>query len=203
MSGSATPAASTSISAFHRFAAVAKDAVFLASLIVTLSGVLGSVALRLAWPMFIDQLREDLNVITREDLARLEQQLNQVTGDDRLIRMPSGHSFVREPVSVSERIQLNLTIGQTNRGVACNLLEITPLFADERAIPIAGEAMKPFSQLQSEPQRFQFDLEHPSTLAPGRVALSLSLKFACPFGVDGTYIDVYEETDAVFFQLDP
>lgn len=200
MSGPATP---TATSTFHRFAVVAKDAVFLASLIVTLFGVLGSVALKLAWPMFIDRLREDLNVITREDLSRLEEQLNQVTGDDRLIRMPSGHSFVREPVSVSEHIQLNLIIGQTNRGIACNLLEITPLFVDERTIPIAGEAMKPFSQLQMEPRRFQFDLEHPATLVPGRVALSLGLKFACPFGVGGIYIDVYEETDAVFFQLDP
>jgi len=206
MAGSDTPTPaplSSTMSTLRHFASVTRDAMFLASLVVSISMFLGAFAMKMLWPIFIDRLAEDLNVVTREDLMRLEQQLNQVTGEDRLIRMPSGHSFVREPVRQGARVQLTLVIGKTHKGLACNLLEITPIYTDERVIPLAGKTLPPVAQLQLEPRRFQLELEQPLGLEPGRTALSLGLKFACPFGAVEDYIDVYEETQAVFFQLDP
>lgn len=193
----------TKISSLSRFASLARDAVFLAGLVGAVLTFFGTIAFQWAWPTFIDRLREDLNVVTREDLSRIEEQLNQVTGEDRLIRMPNGHSFVREPVSIGEPINLTLVVGETRRGEKCNLIEITPLFMDERAIPTAGDTVPPPAQLHSEPRRFHLNIAPPTSLTAGRVALNLSMKFSCPFGPNDVYIDVFEETSSIFFQLDP
>ncbi len=190
-------------SPFRKFTLMVKDAIFLASVIVALSSAVGGLVIKLAWPVFVAQLAEDLNVITRDDLIGIQEQLDKATGDDRLIRMPSGHSYIQEPVSVGDEIIMTLVMGRTSRGLACNFSGAIPLFMDARGIPIAGETLPTIKQLSTVPERLLLTLGLPPSLEPGRVQVTLAMKYLCPFGISGTYIDVYDETDAVFFQLDP
>lgn len=187
----------------HRFAAIVRDAFYLASLVVFMSTAVGSLAVKVAWPLFIEQLRVDLDVVTREDLIQIREQLNQATGEDRILRMPPSHSYVEEPVSVGEEITMNLVIGRTRRGLACNFVGGQSLFEDERGIPTSGPPVGVVKQVSREAERLQVKLQPPTTLNPGRIEVVLAMRYSCPFGPGGTLIDVYDETDPLFFQLDP
>lgn len=194
---------SPALSRFHKFAAVVKDAVFLSTLIVSISAAVGSFAVTLAWPVFIEKLQEDLGVATRGDLLALQDQINRISGEDRIVRMPPGHSFVSEPVSQGEEINLTLVLSRTKRGLPCNYLGATPLFTDERGIPFAGAPLAPVKQVGLNPERLHLAMALPEGLLPGRVGVTLGMRFSCPFGPEGSYIDAYHEADPIFFQLDP
>lgn len=188
---------------FHKFASVIKDAVFLASLIVALSTAIGSFAFSLAWPRLIHQLQKELNVVTREDFQAMQNHITQLTGEDRIIKMPSGHSYVDEPVSAGQKIKLTIVMARTKRGKPCTFEMATPLFKDSRDIPLSGKPVEPIKQLGVEYSRLNLSLETPADLMPGRVGVSLSMRFSCPFGSNGDYISAFDETDTIFFQLDP
>ena len=191
------------VSRFQRFTSVVKDAIFLSTLIVSISTIVGGFVFTLAWPHFIAKLQADLNVATRDDLRKFQEQLNQVTGEDRLIRMLPGHSYVTEPVSKGDELDLTMVVSGTRRGMLCNFLTAMPIYIDGRDISLAGEPLPAIKQLSENPERVKLTLTPPATLLPGRAGVALSLKFSCPFGPGGTYIDAFEETDMVFFQLDP
>jgi hypothetical protein len=55
--------------------------------------------------------------------------------------------------------------------------------------------LQPTQQLSSDPQRLRVVLEPPANLLPGRVAISLILKYRCG---DQT---VFDETEPIAFRL--
>lgn len=191
------------ISRMQSFASKAKDALFLSSLIVAFCSAAFSVGMKILWPMFIEQLRTDLDMATREDLLVVQQQLSKVNGDDRIIRMPSGHSYVAEPVTKGEPIEVNFVMARTERGLPCNFITGTPLYTDIRGIPFAGEPIAPIKQLSGKMDRLQLMLDVPPSVQPGRVGLTISMKFTCPFGPNGSFVEEFDETVTLFFQMDP
>lgn len=190
-------------SRFQKFASVLKDAVWLSTLIVGLSSAIASLAISWIWPLFIDRLQEDLNMATKGDLVLIQAQINKITGEDRIIRMPTGHSFISEPVSKGEPIDLTLVLGRTTHGESCNFVSATPLFTDNRGIPFAGSKIMPIKQLDQAAERLQLTLDVPDPVRPGRVGLSLAMSYNCPFGPGGQFMEAFDETDIIFFQMDP
>lgn len=190
-------------SRFSRVVTHVRDLMFLATLIAGLTTAASGVAFQFVWPYLVAQLKEDLDVATRADLAAIQEKLDSATGDDRIIRMPAGHSYVSEPVAKGEPILLNLVIARTQKGKDCTFSSGTPIFRDQRDIPFAAGNIAPIKQLALSAERMLVTLDVPAAIAAGRVSVTLNLKYSCPFGPSGINIDVYEETDTIFFQLDP
>lgn len=193
----------TVVTRFQRLTTIVKDAVFMATLIASMMAAGGSLAIKLVWPMFIKQLKEDLNVATKEDLAAFQEQVNRIAGEDKIIRMPAGHSYVSEPVSQGEPIDVTLVLARTVRGQACIFVSGIPLYTDDRGIPFSGDPISPIKQVSTTNERLPLTLQPPAALNPGRVGISISMKFSCPFGAHGAFIEVYDDTETIFFQMDP
>lgn len=188
---------------FRAFTTMTRDALFLTSLIVAMVSAVGSFAFKLSWPIIIERLQTDLNMATRDDVSLIQKQIDRLSGEDKIIRMAAGHSFVGEPVSIGEPIELTLVMSRTPHGMACHFVSATPLFTDGRNIPFAAEMILPIKQIGPEMDRLKLTLNPPEALQAGRVGVALGLRYNCPFGTDGAYIDVFDETPTVFFQMDP
>lgn len=185
-----------------QFTRMTKDALYLAGLIVSLSSVAATVAMSFAWPAFIERLRSDLNVATKDDISTLQVQLDRISGNDKILVMPMGHSFVNEPVFLGEPIDLTLVAYRTERGSLCNFVEATPLFIDGRGIPLPGQMLEPIKQLGQQSERLSLKLHPPGAMQAGRVGVYLSMKYSCPYGSNESFIDIFEETRTLFFYVD-
>lgn len=197
-----TPSSSATGS-LRAFVSTVKDAVFLAGLVVALAGGASTLAMKLLWPSLIEKLVEDLDVATKQDVREINARIDQISGEDKIIRMSPGLSFVQEPVSLGEPIELTMSLGRTQRGLACNLLSATPLFVDSRNIPFPGSILEPIIQLRAIPERLKAIIPVPESIQTGRVGVYLSLQYSCPFGTNGAQVEIFEKTDSIFFQIDP
>lgn len=137
----------------------------------------------------IDQLA------TKEDLEGLEETVNELTGQSGIIFMPPGHSYVEEPVSWGKTIKVHLIMQRTERGEACEFLVGQSLFFDSRGIPFPGPLVNPIRQLDTSATELYLELNHPIAILPGRIKLTLSMKYEC----DG--LTEYDDTRPVFFYL--
>ena len=198
---------SAALTQLNTFTAHLKNVVFLVGLIIAVFSAMLSATtygvVKFVWPMLLDELRVELNVATKEDVAELREKLVEVAGEDRIFQMPAGHSYVLEPVSKGEEITLFLVLRRTEYGAACVFIEATPLFRDSRDIPFPGATLPPVKQVGREDERLPLSMDAPSALQTGRVSVVLSMHYECPFGADQQMITAYEETDPIVFQLDP
>lgn len=184
-----------------------KNVVFLITLITGICGALLSgttyAVVKYVWPILLDELRIELNVATKDDISYLWDRIDDISGENRVFMMMDGQSYVAQPVHVGEPVTLILALKRTKYGVACVFVEGTPLFMDDRNIPFPGQKIEVVKQVGLLPERLSLDLKIPQAVQPGRIGLTLSLEYRCPFGSGGTNRTVFNETEMVFFQLDP
>lgn len=140
---------------------------------------------------------------TVEDLA---EDVRRATGEDRVIRQPQGLSYVEEPVTIGEDVVLWLTVARTRLGKDCRLIEWTPLFTDERNVPLAGSRARPGGvrrQITDEYEKLRVEITPPPSLTPGRVELYLALDYECPSDRDGARVmtRVPDRTEVVTYRL--
>tara|TARA_R110000850_G_scaffold233967_3_gene358859 strand:+ start:2394 stop:2966 length:573 start_codon:yes stop_codon:yes gene_type:complete len=183
--------------------AAIKDLVFLATFVIGIFGALTTVIVTFGWPIFIEKLSEDLNVATKNDIEAITQRMDKISGEDRILKMKTGHSFIQEPVTKGQPIGMTLTGNRTERGKDCVFRKGTPLFTDDRDIPFPGKDFGPVKQFDKHQSRIQLTLIAPDTIKAGRVGVYLSMHYACPYGNDGAIVDVFEDTDTFFFQMLP
>jgi hypothetical protein len=183
-----------------------KNVVFLVGLIsVTFSALMSGtsyVAFKFVWPMLIEELRSELNVATKTDIERIQADIRELSGDDRIFKdLPA--TYILEPVTQGDPIQMILAIERTEYGLPCTFIDGTPLFTDSRDIPFPGKPILPIKQVSTQAERLPLTLYAPEALQPGRIVVVLSMRYSCPFGKDGAMIDVFEETREHPFQMDP
>jgi len=139
---------------------------------------------------------------SRQDSQAIKKQINelasavaQATGEDRVIRMQPGLSYVTEPVKSGEIVTLNLVVQRTKLGATCRLVSRTGLFTDVTGVAIGGESLKPARQIGVESSRIRVDLHPPKNLMPGRIEVYLALEFDC----GGR--SVFDRTDTLVYTL--
>jgi hypothetical protein len=136
-------------------------------------------------------LRSELGI---DDLST---QIRTLAGEDRIIRQPTGLSYVSEPVHVGETVVLNLVLQRTTRGMSCRFLGGQSLFRDASGIVTPGSPISPMQQVTDQQTRIRLDITPPPTLRDGRVELHISLEYEC----QGER--VFDKTDVVTFELLP
>tara|TARA_R110002072_G_scaffold26966_23_gene88492 strand:- start:3656 stop:4228 length:573 start_codon:yes stop_codon:yes gene_type:complete len=132
---------------------------------------------------------------TKADVAEVRDGLEQVKGEDRIIYMPVGHSYVEEPVNFGEVIKAHLVMRRTARGESCVFIEGQSLFSDYRRIPFPGSKVSPIKQIGEDTEELYIELRHPEVLSPGRIKLTISMKYEC------NGVTEFDETRAIFFYL--
>jgi hypothetical protein len=190
----------------NSFVAHAKNVLFLVGILTATTGAIGSagslVAVKFLWPLLITELKSELNIATKDDLARIEHDLRELSGENRVFKMLPG-TYILEPVTQGNPIEMVLAIRRTDYGLPCVFVDGTPLFTDSRDIPFPGPSLKPVKQVGTSAERLPLTLHAPTNLEPGRISLVLSMHYSCPFGENGDMVDVFEETDPQPFQMLP
>lgn len=137
-----------------------------------------------------------------EMLAKIETKVDHLltevkkaTGEDRVIYEAPGLSYVIEPVYRDEAIILHIVVNRTKRGEECILLNLTPIFTDERNVAFAGRKQTPSRQIGMQQDLVNLELELPKNIRVGRVTVYLSMEFEC-----GNQ-NVFETTRPVPFML--
>jgi hypothetical protein len=181
-----------------RLAALIRDAMAIGA---ALSLVL-STAATLLWLAFADPLLArlrallELDALARaSDVAALAADLRSLSGADRVIRMQRSRSYVEEPVLVGDPVILTLFLERTQVGASCEFLAGDAVFEDQSGIRSGGAALQPIRLLPTGSQRLRITFSPPTDLWPGRVELSLILRFR-----SGERI-VFDETEPVAFRL--
>lgn len=194
------------LTALNTFTTHAKNVLFIAGIITATAGGIASVgsfvAVKFVWPLLIEELKTELNIATKDDLARIEQDLRELAGENRVFKVLPG-TYILEPVSQGEPIQMMLALRRTEYGLACVFSSGTPLFTDRRNIPFPGKTILPIKQVGLQDERLPITLHAPENLEPGRLEVTLSMHYKCPFGENGSMVDVFEETEPKPFQMDP
>jgi hypothetical protein len=98
-------------------------------------------------------------------------------------------------VLVGDPVVLTLFLERTQVGTSCEFLAGDAVFEDQSGIRSGGAALQPIRLLPTGPQRLRITFSPPTDLWPGRVELSLILRFQC-----GERI-VFDETEPVAFRL--
>ena len=181
-----------------RIAAILRDAMVLGT---ALSMVLGMAA-SILWLAFADIAVERLRSLleldrlaSAEDLQELAADVRALAGEDRVIRQPRGRSYVEEPVHLGERVVLILFLERTSTGASCEFLSGNSVYEDMGGIRTGGSGIRPTLQVGNDAQRLRVILDAPETLRPGRVTVSLILRYRC-----GERI-VFDETDPIAYRL--
>ena len=148
-----------------------------------------------------DFLRLD-RLATGEQIARLELRLDQlgaqideVTGENGYLIVRIRQSYVLEPVLVGEAVTVRYLMRRTARGADCVFISATPLFRDIRDIAFPGEALTPPIQIGTQFQRIQTVYQPPDHLIPGRVEITVALRYEC----DGQ--PAFDEIPPLTFEL--
>lgn len=137
---------------------------------------------------------EQLSSINTQ-LGHLTSALDQVTGENRVIRQFPGQSYVTEPVRTGELVTLNLVVQRTNLGKNCRLKSRQSLFVDSSGIPTPGKPMGELRQITTEASKVRVVIQPPENLAPGRIELYLALEYDC----NGKFVP--DRTDTVYYIL--
>lgn len=181
-----------------RIASVLRDAMVLGTALSMVLATAGSILWMAFADIAVDRLRTRLELDTlasAEDLRALAEDVRTLAGEDRVIRQPRGRSYVEEPVHLGERVVLILFLERTATGASCEFLSGNSVFEDWSGIRTGGSGIRPTLQLGAESQRLRLSLEPPDTLRPGRVTVSLILRYRC-----GDRI-VFDETDPIAYRL--
>ena len=196
----------TALTRLDTITAYIKHALFLIGVLTATAsaiGTLGSiVVLRLFWPMLLNELKTELDIATKADLSRIEYDLKELSGENRVYKTLPG-TYILEPVLEGNPIEMILVMRRTQRGIPCVFMGGVPLFMDGRGISFPGEPIKPIKQLGLSAERLPLTLHAPESIEPGRVSVVISMQYSCPFGQDNDMIDIFEETEAFYFQMTP
>jgi hypothetical protein len=186
------------LSSLSRLAALVRDAMAIGA---ALSLVLGAMATFL-WLAFADPLIArlrtllDLDTLARvSDVAALSASVRSLSGADRVIRTRQARSYVEEPVIVGDPLVLILFLERTEVGASCEFLAADAVFEDRSGIRSGGSTLRQIQLLPAGTQRLRTSLEPPADLQPGRVLVSLILKFHCGERT------VFDETEPIAFRL--
>jgi hypothetical protein len=130
-------------------------------------------------------------------VASLAADVRSLTGEDRVIRTKRARSYVEEPVLVGEPVVLVLFVERTEVGASCDFLVGNAVFEDRSGIRSGGPPLHQIQLLPTGAQRLRMTFSAPDDLQPGRILISLILKFRC-----GDQ-SVFNETEPVAFRLRP
>ena len=130
-------------------------------------------------------------------LRELRDDVQRATGEDRVLRMEPGLSYVSEPVRQGEAVILNLVAQRTRLGASCRMVGGVSLFTDESGVTLAGSRLVPIRQIGTEQVRLRIELQTPPTQRTGRTALHMELEYNCAGST------VYDRTEPVIFYLLP
>lgn len=181
-----------------------KNLLFLGGFIVALFSALSSVAgvlfFTFAWPKVVAQLKLDLDVASRADIEEIKADLRELSGENKIFKELPG-TYIVEPVTQGDGIQMIFNIARTEYGLPCVFLDGIPLFSDERDIPFPGGKILPIKQVDTNGDRLPLILQAPDNLQPGRITVVLSMHYSCPFGREGAMVDVFQESNPYPFQM--
>ena len=122
--------------------------------------------------------------------------IESLLGNDRVIRQPSGSSYVREPVHVGEEISIFYLIQRTEYGKVCILKGAQPLFRDEvERTLLTGVLKDSLRQATVQIEDFLITIIPPEGLNIGRIEVHLVLEYNC----DGR--TVFDKTDILAYNL--
>jgi hypothetical protein len=132
------------------------------------------------------------------DLRGIKQDISNIRGEDRVIRMDSSLSYVEEPyvLNSGDPVRVHYVIGRTLLGSTCRLVSLTPIFTDDVGVSTAGATKEAVRQLSPNIERVALELEPPRTLKAGRTVLTLELVFDC-----GGDVSVIDRTDPLVFMV--
>lgn len=147
-------------------------------------------------PITQDAILSEMREV-RQEQREVRAELQRATGEDRVLRMIPGLSYVSEPVRQGETVILNLVAQRTRLGAGCRLVSGISLFTDENGVTLAGSPLRPVRQIGTDQMRLRIELTTPPTLRPGRTALHLELEYSCAGS------PVYDSTEPVIFYLLP
>jgi hypothetical protein len=186
------------LSSLSRLAAQVRDAMAIGAAL----SLVFSTAAALLWLAFADPLLARLRVLLAlDDLARasdvvsLAVEMRRLSGADRVIRTRQARSCVEEPVLVGDPVVLILFLERTEVGASCEVLAGDAVFEDRSGIRSGGASLPRIGLLPAGAQRLRLSLALPADLQPGRVLVSVILKFRCGDAV------VFDETEPVAFRL--
>lgn len=181
-----------------RIAAILRDALVLGTALSMILGMAASILWLAFADIAVDRMRGLLELdklASAEDLRALAADVRTLAGEDRVIRQPRGRSYVDEPVHLGERVVLILFLERTATGASCEFLSGNSVFEDMSGIRTGGSGIRPTQQIGPDPTRLRLSLDPPDTLRPGRVTVSLILRYRC-----GERI-VFDETDPIAYRL--
>ena len=129
------------------------------------------------------------------EMQALRQSVDRATGDDRVLRMTPGMSYVEEPYKIGQDrpLRFNLFAQRTRLGAACRFVGGTSLFTDANGVTLAGSQISPVRNINVTPERIVLDLTPPASMKPGRTVLQLDLAYDC------NGIQTFDRTDPVVF----
>lgn len=158
------------------------------------------------WAGTVGPVAEFFDRIDRliEDVAKLQDDVARANGDDRVIRQPTGLSYILEPVRQGDNVVMIMVAGRTKLGADCRLTDWTPIFTDELNIPTPGQRLNAGRmprQISDDQQTLRIEMLPPSILRPGRITVYLTLTYQCP--TDGGMTTVQDRTDSLPYQLLP
>jgi hypothetical protein len=147
---------------------------------------------------FVEQQTErDAQLL--DELKQLRAAVDRATGDDKVLRMTAGMSYVEEPYRIgqSRPLRLNLFAQRTTLGAGCRFIGGASIFTDENGVALAGSRIEPKRNVGSMPERIVLDLTPPALMRPGRTVLELDLEYECGG------ITTFNRTDPVIFYAWP
>lgn len=130
-----------------------------------------------------------------EVVHELQVAVSRASGEDRVIRMEPGRSYVEEPYYLGQDrpLRLNLYVQRTRLGVGCIFRGGTSLFTDESSVTLAGSEIPPSRNIGNVGERLVLHIDPPSELIAGRTMLRIDLTYTC------NGVETFDRTDPVFF----
>lgn len=166
-------------------------------------GFLGAIG-SAVWAVSKDDLEEYARTVlqldqlaTRGQVEALREDLHRISGEDRVVRIRQSQSYVLEPVRQGDLVRVQYLIQRTARGAKCIVEDGTPIFRDVRDIGFPGEIVTPLQQFGTEWRRARTVFRAPQELLPGRIELTVSLRYDCGGRT------VFDEIDAVVYFMEP
>lgn len=133
--------------------------------------------------------------------------IKDLRGDNRVISQESGLSYVEEPVSVGEDVNIIVVAERTEYGKHCTIKDSQSIFMDTNRIPTPGQRALENSRrnINTDPSVIPVQLVPPANLKPGRIEVYLILEYSCPIMADGVpttnFKTVFDKTDTLVYEL--
>jgi hypothetical protein len=151
-------------------------------------------------PASLAQIEQQLADIQDRQLVQIERSIATAMGEDRVIRMVPGLSYVEEPyvLGQDEPLVFHLTVQRTRLGAQCRFQRGASLFTDENGVTFAGSDIRPRRNVGNTPERLVLEIIPPARMISGRTVLVLDLQYDCNGDI------VNDRTDpVVFYAVEP